>query len=578
MLRLDLQRFGGSASASVIETYSIENNTSTITFSITVTTNSTTFNQNAYVEGSYSGGASGTLSRQYFNAQKGSTNTLVWTISGIPHNDDGTLSEIIAEIKWYVVSNTQGTASVRCIPTTIPRATTCPDLSGDIESTYNIALNPASSSFGHSLYVAFGNLGGFINANGNIQSDEYIFWNNNNINFTIPASYYSQFGSKYGVGQFRLWTYSGSSRIGEDYGSLTCNCLESRCRPTISGSVKDSNSVTKALTGDENKIIKYFSNVLLSLSISAATSSGDTNSSITSQNVDGTSFSGSSITINKVTKKDFTVTVTNSRGFSTSAIISASGDLVNYFSPSIIINPHRYPDQTSSQVKLTYSGTFFNQSFGAVANTITMKWYWKLSSDTNWTLGGEITPTISGNNISEETIDCGSNYNYQNNYRFKLEVVDKLTSDGTKEQDVVKGVPIYAHGEDWFKHYTDVYLNSGNKLLDSYVLYDNVDGSNETITLSDSVENYSYIEIYFEDTNKHIGYTKVDNPNGKIASLMCCYSKDKNSYIYIYTKNVTISGNSITPLMYGFLIMGDNEFSRVSFENVIHITKVVGYK
>ena len=201
---------------------------------------------------------------------------------------------------------------------------------------------------------------------------------------------------------------------------------------------------------------------MLTLTLKASSTSGDTKSSISSRSVDGTTFSGTSVTLSKVSKKDFTIVVTNSRGFSTSAIVSASGGLVEYFSPSIIINPYRYPDQTSSQVRLTYSGSFFNQNFGSVANTITMKWYWKLSTSNDWVLGGTITPTLSGNNITEKTIDCGSTFDYQNAYRFKLEVVDKLTSEGTKEVDVPRGIPIYSQGKDWFQFHVNVYDKNGN--------------------------------------------------------------------------------------------------------------------
>lgn len=460
-LKLDIQRFAAAGSISVsILSQDVGNNTSRIRVTYTVRrTSGSSYWANAKT---VTFNVDGQILTSSVNLPSSSTSNSCYVDATIGHNADGTKTiSVSAECPVSGVNGTPFSASTTVTLTTIPRKTACPSLSGDIESSYNIALNPASDSFSHSLYVTFGSLTGYINASGNLQSGEYKF-SNKNINFTIPSSFYQQFAGKYGDGAFRLNTYNGNSLIGETTALLRANCLESRCRPSISGTVKDSNATTKALTGNENKIVKSFSNALINLTLKAATTTGDTKSTISSRSVDGTSFSGTSVTLNKVTKKDFTITVTNSRGYSTSQVVSASGGLVNYFVPSITINPHRYPDQTSSQVKMTYKGSFFNQNFGSVANTITMKWYWKLANASSWTLGGTVTPTLSGNNVTEKTIECGNNFNYQNAYRFKLEVVDKLTSAGTKEADVPRGIPIYSHGKDWFQFHVNVYDKNGN--------------------------------------------------------------------------------------------------------------------
>lgn len=386
----------------------------------------------------------------------------------ISHNADG--SKSINFSCSYAQSSTSswtpGNASLsgNLVLTTIPRATTCPNLSGDIESTYNIALNPASSSFSHSLKVTFGAISGYINASGNLQTTEYKF-NNKNINFTIPSSFYQQFSGKSGTGILNLTTYNGSNNIGTKKATLTANCLESRCKPSISGSVKDANNATKALTGNDNKIVKGYSNALLTLNIKASTSSGDTKSSISSRSVEGSSFSGTTVTLNKVSKKAFNVTATNSRGFSTTTTISASGELIEYFNPILKVAFARI-SQTSDQVKLTYSGSFYNKSFGSVSNTLALKWYYRESRVSSWTTGGEITPSITGNNISEAIIDCGTGFDYQTNYRFKLEVIDKLSSGASSvEQDVTAGIPNNSHGKGWFQHHTNIYDKNANQVI-----------------------------------------------------------------------------------------------------------------
>ena len=411
---------------------------------------------------------------QYAQRSCGAGQTVTWAsgTTEITHNADGskTASFSCSYSQNSSASYTPGNASLsgNIVLITIPRATACPNLSGDVESTYNIALNPASDSFSHSLKVTFGSINQYINASGNLQSAEYKF-TNKNINFTIPSSFYQQFTGKSATGTLTLTTYNGNTNIGTKTSTLTANCLESRCKPSISGTVVDVNSTTIALTGNANKIVKGYSNAKLSLTLKAATSNGDTKSTISARNVDGTSFNGSEVTINKVNKKDFNVTVSNSRGFSTTANISASGELVNYFSPNMSADFYR-TDQTSSNVKLTYNGSFFNQSFGSVSNELEMAWYWKKTTDVNWTLGGTITPTINGNVITSATIDCGDIYDYQTNYRFKLEAIDKL-SNGNREMDVTAGIPNFSFGEDWFQHHTDVYDKSNGKIASAKELF-----------------------------------------------------------------------------------------------------------
>lgn len=406
-----------------------------------------------------------------------------WT-GDIEHEDDGsrsisvsaTYDPVTEDYDYIPKYNTiSGTVTL----TKIPRATTCPNVSGNIESTYTIALNPAISTFIHSLYVEFGSITGYVNASGNLQSTEYRF-TNPNINFTIPSSFYSQFTGKNSTGTLTLKTYeerelSGQTvffTIGTDIATLTANCLESRCRPKISGTLVDSNDITIALTGDENSIIRGYSTALLIINIVASTSENDTNSTITSKSIEGTTFTDDIVSILKAQKKSYTVFATNSREFSNSAVIEATGELIEYFKPSLNVNFYR-ESQTSSTVKLTYSGTFFNQKFGSHANSqsnsITMQWYYRLATATDWILGGTITPTLNGNEITETTITLGTEFAYNENYRFKLEAID-LLDNGNVEQTVIAGIPNYSHGKNWFQHHTGFYFKSGNEVLDYSVV------------------------------------------------------------------------------------------------------------
>ena len=79
------------------------------------------------------------------------TYTLASGSEEITHNSDGKKT-ISVSAKWEDIdtaSYTPGTAYISgsMTLTTIPRVTSCPNLTGNVESSYTIALNPASSSF-----------------------------------------------------------------------------------------------------------------------------------------------------------------------------------------------------------------------------------------------------------------------------------------------------------------------------------------------------------------------------------------------------------------------------------------------
>ena len=393
----------------------------------------------------------------------------------ISHDASGSKSISVS----FSVSDTSGqyytcgdtSANGQMALATIPRATKLPSLNVDIERLYTIPLNPASPTFNHSLAInTSGDTWEYVNQGGNLQEEEYKFFNRTSIPFIVPASFYSLFTGKSTELNMKLNTYSGSRLIGSSEAKLTVTCNQTNCSPYFTATVVDSNSTTIALTGSSTKIIKGYSTAKVSLSsLRAAYSTKDTNSTITVRKIDGVTVTGTSREIKNAVSSTFTIVIENSRGFSTSLTVGSASNLIDYFAPQIIIDPKRV-SQTSNTVKLTYSGTFFNQSFGKVANAISsMKWYYKKSGATSWTTGGTITPTISGNTIKETTLTLNGSFSYQESFRFKVECIDKLATS-IKEADVPIGTPIFSHGKNWFQHHTPIYLQSNHEVLDYEVI------------------------------------------------------------------------------------------------------------
>lgn len=97
----------------------------------------------------------------------------------------------------------------------------------------------------------------------------------------------------------------------------------------------------------------------------------------------------------------------------------------------------------------------------------------------------------------------------------------------------------------------------------------------DTVTLSDSAENYSYLEIFFEGAN-NFSSVKVFEPNNKNVYLISGWLNN-NTNGNIKIANVNISGISITKINYSAISYSANSIA-TNEENGITIRKVIGYK
>lgn len=114
-------------------------------------------------------------------------------------------------------------------------------------------------------------------------------------------------------------------------------------------------------------------------------------------------------------------------------------------------------------------------------------------------------------------------------------------------------------------------------MVNAKVLYDNSSGTTGTVTLSETVGNFEYLEIYY----RNISYsmytsTKIQSPNGKSALLDAAFTFGSESGVRIAaSRQVTISGTTIsTTGEYGVW----DSFSGITGNNNILIVRVVGYR
>lgn len=237
--------------------------------------------------------------------------------------------------------------------------------------------------------------------------------------------------------------------------------------------------------------------------------------------------------------------------------------------------------QLTGNITLKASGTFYNGSVGN--QTITPKVYYryKLQSATSynsWTQIANTSITKSGNNWSTSITLSG--FNYQKSYDVQLKVSDNVAeANGLSYVTASSVVPV---GEPTWTEYKDrvdfkKLTIDKKQILAPYVLY-NDSATSGNITLSDSVANYQYIEVFylFSDNSTRM-CQKVYSPSGNTFQITG--NNDNGTYLYISTATYSASGTTLTATgQTRWRIATSGNATRTTNTTNLQIFRVVGYK
>ena len=112
-------------------------------------------------------------------------------------------------------------------------------------------------------------------------------------------------------------------------------------------------------------------------------------------------------------------------------------------------------------------------------------------------------------------------------------------------------------------------------IIEPVVLYDNATGTTGNVTLSDSVANFQYIEVYFYNNDNFYCFNKFYNPNGK---KICLISTQLDGTTNRIKSGVYTVSNNIITVNYGCDWNLNANAGTTGSARVIYITRVVGYK
>lgn len=367
-------------------------------------------------------------------------------------------------------------------------------------------------------------------------------------------------------------TYDSNEEvIGTDYVDRTLTIVNAN--PTFDATYQDINSTTISITGDNQKIIRNQSN--LQINISNAEGKKYATLSSVKAVINGITYNGTlsgttgTIPVGTIDVSDnieAAITLTDSRGYTTTNNIEIQ--VLNWELPTASISLARqnnYYSETDIKVDANYSSLDGD-------NVITIKERHKKTTSSTYsaytTLTDNVTSTITLDNLYEWDVQV---------------LVQDLFGSTTYNLTLDKGMPIIYF--DRIKRSVSINCFPANnesleidnvKVLMPYELYNNTSGSITSITLTDDVSNYAYLEIIYGWATFGSKSTRYDVALGGNVNLDT--SALNNNYIYWASSEWTPTTNKINLAKGEYWRLGTSGSGTRNTNNRISIYKVIGYK
>lgn len=117
-----------------------------------------------------------------------------------------------------------------------------------------------------------------------------------------------------------------------------------------------------------------------------------------------------------------------------------------------------------------------------------------------------------------------------------------------------------------------------SKVYEEVTLYSS-NGTSGTITLSDNVSNYDYLEIYWKENVTAAFFCSKVLPSFQPKWGLCEHRYSSSDGYYVFnSKIITITGTTITQGDVGYANVKTNIYPNARVENHIYILRVIGYK
>ena len=227
--------------------------------------------------------------------------------------------------------------------------------------------------------------------------------------------------------------------------------------PILNPTVKDINRVTTALTGDNSKFIKYFSNLYFDTGAVTKKEATIKNQYITCGSQSKENYTSLTGIFRKIDSNTVYFGMTDSRDLTVKDSIVV--DLIPYvkLTASLILEPL----SLAGDMRIDISGNYYNGSFGAKNNSLQFQYGIRENGgDITWVI---IEPTITYGDNTYEASYTISGLNPNSTYQITAKVTDALMNVQSREESITS-TPIFDWGKTDFKHNTPVYLTKNLSL------------------------------------------------------------------------------------------------------------------
>ena len=233
---------------------------------------------------------------------------------------------------------------------------------------------------------------------------------------------------------FTLTTYSNSDKTTQIGVSSVYNITGNivNANPTLTGfDYEDTNPLTLNLSGDSNKIINGYSTLKIS-NLVANANKGATLKLVQINNVQYPYDTNFSVSIPNWSGNVIIMYVFDSRNNSTKLEVPIGINYIDY-KEKVIINKSctRYAN-VNEESNLSFSGEWFNSSFGAYNNQLSATYKYRQKGGNEWIQGTtNINITVDGNTYSYSGYikgDTNNGFATENSYEIEIIVTDSLSS------------------------------------------------------------------------------------------------------------------------------------------------------
>ncbi|MBE5820449.1 MAG: hypothetical protein E7310_06545 [Clostridiales bacterium] len=368
------------------------------------------------------------------------------TFSGLSPNT----TYVIEVYKVGSASGESGTATISIATYQIATITSAPNI--------NIGQNPTitfSNPSGQKIYVYLENI-----VNGSRESsftaDEVVTGKTSHTFYPTASTMYAKIpNSNKGYMRYCLVTVCNGmnywSTVDREYYVTNSNPIFSNF------DYEDTNSTIVALTGNKQILISGYSNVKAKISTSNK-AVGNNSATIKTyrlavgnltKDANYSSSAEVSMEVSKVTNATISVSTIDSRGNSTT--VTKIATMKNYTKPVITkVGTSRSENGVGEKVTLTFEGTWWNDSFGSVTNSIkSIKYYYKTTTSNTYTTGATtLTYNVNAGKFSGGLVIEGptsnKGFDVSTAYHIKLIVTDQLETSTEYIITLGSGTPAIA--------------------------------------------------------------------------------------------------------------------------------------